>query len=101
MISLLNSINYQQYHGKIEDIARDVIMKELTTDNLRKVLNKIFEDVTVEYNLRRDYQARAVRFGEALAYLKIIMKVFFLTLGLEQIPLPDACMMDGERLTLQ
>lgn len=28
-------------------------MKELTTDNLRKVLSKIFEDVTVEYNLRR------------------------------------------------
>jgi hypothetical protein len=81
-----------------ESLARKVADKlKLDKNNLRDFLNVVFEEVSVAYNLCRDYQARATKFGEAFeACFKIIMEKLFSDIQLTpDVSLPKACMVMG------
>lgn len=69
----------------------------LSKNNLRDFLNVAFEEVSVAYNLCRDYQSRATKFGEAFeACFKIIMEKLFPDIQLTpDVSLPKACMVAG------
>lgn len=81
-----------------EDLVRDAVRNMgICKDNLKESLAKVFEDITVTYNLCRDYQARAVRFGEAFeAYFRIVMETFFPDIRLaSRVSIPEVCMVEG------
>lgn len=84
--------------GSTEDLVGRVAEKvKLNKGNLRKFLNVVFEEVSLAYNLCRDYQARAAKFGEAFeACFKIIMERLFPDIPLTpDVNLPKACMVTG------
>lgn len=69
----------------------------LDRTNIREFLNQAFDEVSQHYELCRDYQARAAKFGEAFEKcFEIIIKRLYPNLEFEfspDIPLPKACMM--------
>ncbi len=82
----------------VESIVKRVTEKlKLSKGNLREFLNKAFEEVSASYNLCRDYQARAEKFGEAFeACFKVIMEEFFPDIRIiPKVSLPKACMVEG------
>lgn len=84
--------------SSVESLTRRVAERvKLNPGNLRYFLNAVFDEVSKEYNLCRDYQARAAKFGEAFeACFKIIMERFFPDIRLApKVPLPKACMVEG------
>ncbi|MBS7626738.1 hypothetical protein KEJ51_06860 [Candidatus Bathyarchaeota archaeon] len=81
-----------------ESLARKVADRlKLDKSNLRDFINVSFEEVSAAYNLCRDYQARAAKFGEAFeACFKIIMEKMFPDIQLTpDVSLPKACMVAG------
>lgn len=81
-----------------ESLVRRVADRvRLSKNNLKDFLNVAFEEVSVAYNLCRDYQARAAKFGEAFeACFKIIMEKLFSDIPLvPDVSLPKACMVRG------
>jgi len=70
---------------------------ELTKENLRDFLDISFEKVTEKYEVCKDYQRRAAKFGEAFEEcFKVIMETLFPDIKLEpDVMLSEACMMDG------
>jgi len=84
--------------SSIEELVRKVADRlELNENNLRKFLNEAFKEVSERYNLCRDFQSRAIRFGQTFeACFKIIMEKFFPDINLKShVPLPEACMTGG------
>ncbi|MEM3389748.1 MAG: hypothetical protein QW491_10115 [Thermoproteota archaeon] len=81
-----------------EDLVRKVAERtKLDKDNLREFLDEAFEEISDAYNLCRDYQARAAKFGETFeACFKVIMEKLFPDIPLiPDIRLPKACMVKG------
>ncbi|RLI44811.1 hypothetical protein DRO69_06545 [Candidatus Bathyarchaeota archaeon] len=81
-----------------ESLVRKVVDRiGLSENNLRDFLNVAFEEVSAAYDLCRDYQARAAKFGEAFeACFKIIMEKLFSDIQLTpDVSLPKACMVMG------
>ncbi|MEM2112282.1 MAG: hypothetical protein QXX08_10485 [Candidatus Bathyarchaeia archaeon] len=70
---------------------------KLDKDNLREFLNRSFEEVSSFFNLCRDYQSRAEKFGETFEEcFQIIMEKLFPDIRLERdVSLQKACMVAG------
>lgn len=70
---------------------------KLSKDNLREFLNLAFEEVAKTFNLCRDYQSRAEKFGETFEEcFEVIMEKLFPDVPLERdVSLPKACMVAG------
>jgi len=84
--------------SSVEKIVRKVANRlKLNKNNLREFLNEAFEEVSDAYNLCRDYQARAAKFGDAFEEcFRIIMEKLFPDMSLTQkVSLPKACMVGG------
>jgi hypothetical protein len=84
--------------SSLENLVRKVANKlKVTKTNLRDFLNAAFEEVSAAYNLCRDYQARAEKFGETFeACFKVVMEKLFSDIPLAQnVAIPEACMVDG------
>jgi len=69
----------------------------LSKNNLRDFLNVAFEEVSAVYDLCRDYQSRAAKFGETFEEcFKVIMERLFPDVPLTpDVSLPKACMVAG------
>jgi len=84
--------------NSVESLVRKVSGRiKLDAENIKGFLNATFEEVSEAYNLCRDYQARAAKFGEAFeACFKIIMEKLFPDIPLTlNVSLPKACMVAG------
>ncbi|GBC73368.1 hypothetical protein HRbin04_00766 [archaeon HR04] len=82
----------------IESLTRQVADRlKLTNNNLRVYLDTCFEEVSIAYNLCRDYQRRAEKFGKTFEEcFKIIMERLFPDIPLTRcVSLPEACMVRG------
>ncbi|MEM2122805.1 MAG: hypothetical protein QXE79_04130 [Candidatus Bathyarchaeia archaeon] len=78
----------------VRKVADDL---KLSRDNLCEFLNLAFEEISKAFNLCKDYQSRAGKFGETFEEcFQIIMEKFFPDIPLERdVSLPRACMAAG------
>ncbi|MEM3827958.1 MAG: hypothetical protein QXP36_01905 [Conexivisphaerales archaeon] len=84
--------------SSVKDLVRKVADElKLGKDNLREFLNLAFEEVSRAFDLCRDYQSRAEKFGETFEEcFQVIMERFFPDIPLERdVSLPKACMVSG------
>jgi len=84
--------------SSVRDLVRKVANElMLNKNNLREFLNRAFEEVSKAFDLCRDYQSRAEKFGETFEEcFQVIMERFFPDIPLERdVSLPEACMVDG------
>lgn len=80
----------------IESVAQRI---PLQRNNIREFLNEVFDQVSKYYNLCRDYQARAAKFGKAFEIsFRVIIDNLYPDLEFtftQDVELPEACMNKG------
>jgi len=84
----------------MKDLVQNIAnTRGLTKSNIREFLNETFNEVSKQYNLCKDFQARAAKFGEAFeACFEVIIEKLYPNLGFDFIKdfeLPKACLKDG------
>ncbi|MEM3045132.1 MAG: hypothetical protein QXV77_06540 [Candidatus Bathyarchaeia archaeon] len=78
----------------VRKVADDL---KLNKNNLCEFLNLAFEEASKEFNLYKDYQSRAEKFGETFEEcFQVIMEKLFPDIPLErEVSLPKACIASG------
>lgn len=80
----------------IESVAHQL---PLQRNNIREFLSEVFDRVSKHYNLCKNYQARAAKFGEAFEIcFKVIIDELYPNLEFsfaQNVELPEACMVKG------